>query len=99
MTYPIEVRQFEFGNQGYYQYRETVRREVHDSSCYSPVGNGCCSETIAKRTYQWVEYKGKKYVVTPDTPARCEAWNDWTDALMKNKEITPAQYESWDNPF
>ena len=65
MTYPIEVRQFEFGNQGYYQYRETVRREVHDSSCYSPVGNGCCSETIAKRTYQWVEYKGKKYVVTP----------------------------------
>jgi GTP cyclohydrolase I len=34
-----------------------------------------------------------------DTPARCEAWNDWTDALMKNKEITPAQYESWDNPF
>jgi hypothetical protein len=32
MTYPIEVRQFEFGNQGYDQYRETVRREAHDSS-------------------------------------------------------------------
>ena len=65
MTYPIEIRQFEFGHQGCDQYRETVRREVHDSSCYGPVRCGCCSETIKKQTYQWVEYKGKKYVVTP----------------------------------
>jgi hypothetical protein len=34
-----------------------------------------------------------------DMPARREAWNNWTDALMKNGNITPAQYENWDNPF
>jgi len=35
----------------------------------------------------------------PDIPARCEAWNDWTDGLMKNKEISLRQYEGWENPF
>lgn len=34
-----------------------------------------------------------------DAPARCEAWNDWTDALCKDRQITLRQYESWTNPF
>ena len=34
-----------------------------------------------------------------DTVARREAWNDYTDMLAKNREITTKQYEDWDNPF
>lgn len=29
---------------------------------------------------------------------RC-AWNDYTDALCKNGQISEKQYESWSNPF
>ena len=34
-----------------------------------------------------------------DKPAQSEAWNDWTDSLCKNREITLHQYESWVNPY
>lgn len=31
----------------------------------------------------------------PDWPARCEAWNDWTDSLCKNGQISDWQYANW----
>lgn len=34
-----------------------------------------------------------------DRPAITEAWNNWTDALCKNREITLRQYETWTHPF
>lgn len=34
-----------------------------------------------------------------DTIARREAWNNFTDTLCKNGDITTKQYEKWDNPF
>lgn len=34
-----------------------------------------------------------------DKPAICEAWNNYTDALCKEKRITLKQYETWTNPF
>jgi hypothetical protein len=34
-----------------------------------------------------------------DKVAVREAWNDWTDALCKERRITLKQYESWDNPY
>lgn len=34
-----------------------------------------------------------------DKPALDQAWNDWTDALCKEGEITSKQYETWVNPF
>jgi len=34
-----------------------------------------------------------------DIPARCEAWNNWTDALCKEGQITVKQYNEWANPF
>lgn len=34
-----------------------------------------------------------------DTVMKCEAWNNFTDALCKDKQITLKQYESWTNPF
>jgi hypothetical protein len=33
-----------------------------------------------------------------DHPARREAWNNWTDALCKEKRITMKQYETWGHP-
>jgi hypothetical protein len=34
-----------------------------------------------------------------DKPAIREAWNNYTDALCKNRQITLRQYESWVAPF
>lgn len=34
-----------------------------------------------------------------DLPARREAWNIYTDALCKGRQITLKQYESWTGPY
>jgi hypothetical protein len=39
----------------------------------------------------------KKY--GKDKVAICEAWNEWTDYLCKDRQITPKQYNNWTNPF
>lgn len=31
----------------------------------------------------------------PDWPARREEWNNWTDSLCKDGEISDWQYENW----
>jgi hypothetical protein len=33
-----------------------------------------------------------------DIPARAEAWNQYTDALCKDRRITLRQYETWMHP-
>ena len=33
-----------------------------------------------------------------DIPARCEAWNEFTDRLCKSGQITQWQYENWVTP-
>ncbi len=33
-----------------------------------------------------------------DKPARAEAWNNFTDALCKDGQITLKQYETWEHP-
>ena len=30
-----------------------------------------------------------------DEVARCESWNNWTDALCKSNQISDWQYENW----
>ena len=34
-----------------------------------------------------------------DKPAIREAWNNWTDSLCKDGQITMRQYETWTHPF
>ena len=34
----------------------------------------------------------------PDYIARSEEWNNWTDALCKDGEISDWQYENWGHP-
>ena len=33
-----------------------------------------------------------------DMSRRREAWNNWTDALCKNKQISDWQYNNWTHP-
>ena len=34
----------------------------------------------------------------PDIPARCEAWNNWTDALASDEQISDWQVHNWGHP-
>ena len=34
----------------------------------------------------------------PDWPARREAWNNWTDSLCKDNDISDWQYNNWSHP-
>jgi len=34
-----------------------------------------------------------------DKPAVSQAWNDYTDMLCKDGQITQRQYDTWTNPF
>ena len=34
----------------------------------------------------------------PDWPARREAWNNWTDSLCKDGQISTWQYMNWSHP-
>ena len=40
-----------------------------------------------------------KHYGIDDRIALAEGWNNWTDALCKDGEITDFQYNNWDNPF
>jgi len=39
--------------------------------------------------------RGGRFV---DRPMRAESWNNFTDALCKDGQITLKQYESWTHP-
>ena len=34
----------------------------------------------------------------PDLPARREEWNNWTDSLCKDEQISDWQYDNWTQP-
>ena len=34
----------------------------------------------------------------PDMPARREEWNNWTDGLCKDSQISDWQYANWQHP-
>ena len=34
----------------------------------------------------------------PDWPARRESWNNWTDSLCKDGQISDWQYDNWSQP-
>lgn len=63
MRVKVMVRQFKSGNQGQIDEIKTITRELHTSSFYGPIYDGCCSPIVKKQTYQWVSYEGVKYAV------------------------------------
>ena len=40
----------------------------------------------------------KRHDGTHDEVALSEAWNNWTDSLCKNRQISDWQYENWSHP-
>jgi hypothetical protein len=50
-----------------------------------------------RRFHTHAAYGGKSTYV--DKPMRAEAWNNYTDSLAKDGEITMKQYESWTHPW
>lgn len=41
----------------------------------------------------------RRYGGAIDRPMRNEAWNNYTDALAKDRRITMKQYETWSSPW
>ena len=41
----------------------------------------------------------RPHIDKKDKVALRTAWNDWTDRLQKDGEITPEQYDRWINPY
>ena len=43
-----------------------------------------------------IEHKEQDGII--DRPARREAWNNWTDGLCKDNQISDWQYANWTQP-
>lgn len=50
-------------------------------------------ETVMPHIRQRYERDG-----TPDYPARCEAWSEYTDALRRDRRISGYQFATWAAP-
>lgn len=47
----------------------------------------------------WQQYLRENRHITPDDKvAKRTLWNDWTDALQKDGQITEHQYDTWSGP-
>ena len=46
---------------------------------------------------QETEWQGTRYPHV-DLPLRRETWNNWTDSLCKDRQISDWQYENWSQP-
>ena len=62
------------------------------------------AKTMNKRDakQQFIETVGTTWIyecLDNDKPALRTAWNDFVDALQKNRQITEAQASSWANPW
>jgi hypothetical protein len=47
----------------------------------------------------WAEAVEHDARLEDDNVAKCEAWNNYTDALCKERLISSKQYNTWSNPF
>ena len=71
----------------------------------------CKGETMKHIKAQEVQWSGSPTHTTrvrawrfwkpwmKDPTFRREAWNNWTDSLHKDGQITAAQYNSWSHPY
>jgi hypothetical protein len=57
------------------------------------------AEALAEFKELWREALASNPRLHGDTVAKCEAWNDYTDALLKEGRISARAYSTWINPF
>ena len=56
-------------------------------------------DVLAQFRAMWNDLTDQQPQWRGDTIAKAEAWNDYTDMLCKDGEITVNQYNNWTNPF
>lgn len=57
------------------------------------------AEALADFREIWDEVVANNPRARGDSIMKREAFNNYTDALCKDRRITPHQYETWSNPF
>jgi len=56
-------------------------------------------EAIHQFRELWSQVVERNPRLKTDHIARSEAWNNYTDSLRRDRQITAAQYDKWSNPF
>ena len=56
-------------------------------------------QAIAQFREMWREAIEYNLALKGDVIAKREDWNNYTDALCKDGQITQSQYSRWSNPF
>ena len=57
------------------------------------------AQVLDQFRYNWKVSTISNPALKTDTVAKREAWNDFTDMLCKEGDITMNQYNNWSNPF
>ena len=57
------------------------------------------AQVLEQFRYNWKVATLSNPSLKGDRIAKYYAWNDYTDMLCKDGDITMNQYESWSNPF
>lgn len=56
-------------------------------------------DVVAMFREMWAEAVRSDPSLRGDTVAKQQAWNDYTDGLCKDRQISSHQYNTWSNPF
>ena len=56
-------------------------------------------QALSDFRYLWSEVIEMEPTYKGDVIAKREYWNNYTDDLCKNGDITDSQYDRWTNPF
>jgi hypothetical protein len=57
------------------------------------------AQVLEQFRYNWKVATMSNSNLKGDVVAKREAWNDFTDMLCKEGDITMNQYNNWSNPF
>ncbi|AFK66425.1 gp68 [Synechococcus phage S-CBM2] len=56
-------------------------------------------QALSEFRYNWKEIVTHYPKLKGDTVWKREEWNNFTDMLCKNGQISDSQYNNWSNPF
>lgn len=74
--------------------RATLGGDVYDEMLELEEGADAPWPTLDELRARFAEYV-EPHIQNDDTPALDQGWNDWTDMLCKDGEITNHQYNTW----
>jgi hypothetical protein len=74
-----------------------MARDINKPILWKEAEGMFISDHLPSLILQEAEWQGGKWQHV-DEPLRSEAWNNWTDSLCKNHQISDWQYENWSHP-